>query len=82
MGLVGCLEAFAPHCYVLVATLGVPVYLTHVCFNLIFLISVVKPTRCTIFEFIEYHSTCLGLLSVHRQEFETVHTASAVCHTG
>jgi len=23
-------------------------------------ISVVKPTRCTIFEFIEYHSTCFG----------------------
>jgi hypothetical protein len=36
MELVGCLEAFAPHCYVLVATLGVPVYLTLVCFNFIF----------------------------------------------
>ena len=24
-------------------------------------ISIVKPTRCTIFEFIEYHSTCFGL---------------------
>jgi len=23
-------------------------------------ISIVKPTRCTIFEFIEYHSTCFG----------------------
>jgi len=22
--------------------------------------SIVKPTRCTIFEFIEYHSTCFG----------------------
>jgi len=25
-----------------------------------FHISIVKPTRCTIFEFIEYHSTCFG----------------------
>jgi len=24
-------------------------------------ISIVKPNRCTIFEFIEYHSTCFGL---------------------
>jgi hypothetical protein len=26
----------------------------------ILIISIVKPTRCTIFKFIEYHSTCFG----------------------
>jgi len=36
VGLVGCLEVFAPHCYVLVTMLGVPVYLSLVCFNSIF----------------------------------------------
>jgi len=28
--------------------------------NVLKIVSVVKPTRCTIFEFIEYHSTCFG----------------------
>ena len=29
-------------------------------FKLQFFISIVKPTRCTIFEFTEYHSKCFG----------------------
>jgi hypothetical protein len=45
-------------------------------------ISIVKPTRCTIFEFIEYHLHVSDCLSAHHQEFKTVHTASGICHTG
>jgi len=32
-------------------------------------------------EFIEYHSTCFGGLSVHHQESKSIHTASGICHT-
>jgi hypothetical protein len=49
-----------------------------------FLISIVKPTRCTISQIyfiLEYQSTWFGGPSVQHQESKTVHTASGVCHT-
>jgi len=41
---------------------------------------IVKPTRCTILEFIEYHSTCFGL-SVHHKELKTVQTALSTSYS-
>jgi hypothetical protein len=32
--------------------------------------SIVKPTRYTIFEFIEYHSTCFGRSTGHKMELQ------------
>jgi len=46
-------------------------------------ISIVKPTRCTIFELIVYHSTCFGRsFRPSSGVQETVHTASGISHTG
>jgi len=49
------------------------------------IISIVKPTSCTnvsnLFYGGEWHSTCFDGLSVHRQEFKTVHTATGICQT-
>jgi len=48
-------------------------------------ISIVKPTRCTIFSnLFLFWNNVLHVsdgLSVHHQEFKTVHTATGVCHT-
>jgi hypothetical protein len=46
-------------------------------------ISIVKPTRCTIFSsLLSINVHVSDDLSVHHQEFKTVHTPSVVCHTG
>jgi len=46
------------------------------------IVSIVKPTRCTIFEFIECHFTCFGpSFRPSSGVRETVHTASGICHT-
>jgi len=49
------------------------------------LISIVKPTRCTNVLYLFYFGMTLlrvsGGLSVHHQEFKTVHTATGVCQT-
>jgi hypothetical protein len=40
VGHIGCFEAIDPRCYVLVSALCVPVYLSLVCFNFIFILGV------------------------------------------
>ena len=47
-------------------------------------ISIVKTTRCTNFSNLFYWSNILHVsdgLSVHHQEFKTVHTATDICQT-
>jgi len=47
------------------------------------ILSTVKSTRCTIFSsLLNIAVRVLDGLSVHHQEFKTVHTASGICHTG
>ena len=47
-------------------------------------ISIVKPTRCTISQFIleQYTLHVSDGLSVHHKVFKIVHTATGICHAG
>ena len=53
--------------------------------NVKILISIAKPTRCTnvsnLFYFVMTLLHVSGGLSVHHQEFKTVHTSTGVCQT-
>ena len=47
-------------------------------------VSIVKPTRCTNVSNLFYFGKTVHVsdgLSVHHQEFETVHTATGICQT-
>ena len=55
-----------------------------VCMYIGLYVSIVKPTRCTNVSNLFYFGITLHVsdgLSVHHQEFTTVHTATGICQT-